>query len=414
MTTITAPGQASAAWIARENTVFFPMFRRAPVVLERGQGSRVWDADGREYLDLIAGIAVNALGYAHPAMQKALEEQGAKIIQTSYLFYSIPQLELAQLLVDNSPFDRAFFCNSGTEANEAAIKLARKWGGINRNGAFGVITAEHGFHGRTFGALAATPKEAYQKPFAPMPGGFDYVPFNDMDALERAANDTTAAVLLEPVQGEAGVHPATESYMRDVRDFCSAKNIMLILDEIQTGIGRLGTLWGFERYGIEPDVITLAKGLGGGDTIGAVLAQEEIAVFDPGDHGSTFGGNALTCKVAEAVVRFILENDVLGNVNRVGARFKAGLERLRDEQALFTTVRGTGLHLAFDLAADVAADAVRIGLEEGLILNNTGPNTIRIAPPLVLTEAEADEAIEKIQRVLKRSEVPATTPVAAG
>ncbi len=413
MTTTPVRKSTSAEWMKLEGDVFFQMFRRAPVVLERGQGCRVWDVEGREYLDLVAGIAVDALGHSHPVIRKALDDQGAKLLQTSNLFYSIPQLELARVLVANSPFDRVFFCNSGAEANEAALKLARKWGRTHRDGAYAVITAEHGFHGRTLATVAATGKPAYQKPFLPMPEGFVNVPFNDMDALERAADATTAAILLEPIQGEAGVHPATETYLRDVQDFCRAKNILFMVDEIQTGVGRLGTLWGFEQWGVQPDVMTLAKGLAGGVPIGALLAREDVAVFEPGEHGSTFGGNALACAVGFAVVSYILEHDVLGNVRRVGAHLRAGIEALQKEQPLIAAVRGRGLLVAIELGADVAPAVVRAALDEGMLINATGATTLRMVPPLILTAAEADEAVEKLGRALSRVETPATTEPSA-
>lgn len=405
--------RSSAEWMAEERTVYFQLFHRQPVVIERGEGCRVWDVEGRAYLDLVAGIAVDALGHGHPAIQQALEEQGRKVLQTSSLFYSLPQLELARLLVDHAPFDRVFFCNSGAEANEAAIKLARRWGKLRRAGAFGVISAEHGFHGRTLATVTATGKPAYHQPFAPLPDGFRHVPFNDMDALERATDETTAAVLLEPVQGEAGVHPASDTYLRDVQDFCRAKHLLFMVDEVQTGVGRLGTLWGFERWGVTPDVMTLAKGLGGGVPIGALLAREEAAVFEPGDHGSTFGGNALTCAVGAAVLRYVLEHDVLGNVRRVGASLKARLERLKEQQPLISSVRGEGLLLAVDLVADVAADVVGLGLDEGVLLNNTGPATLRLVPPLILSEEEAAEGVEKLRRALARVEAPAASSPSA-
>jgi acetylornithine/succinyldiaminopimelate/putrescine aminotransferase len=240
------------------------------------------------------------------------------------------------------------------------------------------------------------------------------VPFNDMDALERAVDETTVGVLLEPIQGESGVHVATESYLRDVQDLCRAKGLLFMVDEVQTGVGRLGTLWGFERWGVEPDIMTVAKGLGGGVPIGAMLAREEVAVFEPGDHGSTFGGNPLMCAVARDVVRYILDNDVLGNVQRVGAHLKHGLEQLRTEHPIVQTVRGEGLLLAVDLGADRAADVVRLGLDEGALLNNTGPATLRLAPPLVLSRAEADEAVDKLRRCLARLDAPEATQPAAG
>jgi acetylornithine/N-succinyldiaminopimelate aminotransferase len=403
MTTTSVRPKSSADWIAIEQTTFFPN-RRPPMVIERGQGSRVWDVEGREYLDMIAGIAVVSLGHSSPVVQRALAEQSAKLIHISNLYYSIPQLELAELLTEHSPFDRVFFGNSGAEANEAAIKLARKWGRRNRDGAYAVITAEHAFHGRTLATVTATGKESYMRPFAPLPEGFVHVPLNDMDALERAVDATTAAVLLEPIQGESGVHVAAQTYLRDVQDFCRDKGLLFMVDEVQTGVGRLGTLWGFERWGVEPDIMTLAKGLGGGVPIGAVLAKERAAAFEPGDHGSTFGGNPLMCAVAFAVVRYILENDILGNVNRVGAILKRGLERLAAEHPLVSTARGEGLLLAIDLNVDRAPDVVRLGIDEGVLLNATGPNTIRLAPPLTLSEAEAEEALHKLTRALDRLE----------
>src|SRR5437588_1509607 len=411
-TAVRSGKKSSAEWIAVEQATFMP--NRGPrMVMERGQGSRVWDVEGREYLDMIAGIAVVSLGHSSPVVQRALAEQSAKLIHISNLYYSIPQLELAQLLIDHSPFDRVFFGNSGAEANEAAIKLARKWGRKNRDGAYAVITAEHAFHGRTLATVTATGKENYTRPFTPLPEGFPHVPFNDMDALERAVDATTAAVMLEPIQGESGVHVASQTYLRDVQDFCRDQNLLFIVDEVQTGVGRLGTLWGFERWGVEPDIMTLAKGLGGGVPIGAVLAKEPAAVFEPGDHGSTFGGNPLMCAVAHAVVRHILETDVLGNVNRVGSVLKRGLEKLAAEHPMVTTARGEGLLLAIDLKAERAPDVVRLGIEEGVLLNATGPTTIRFAPPLTLSEAEAEEGLEKFRRALDRLQVPEVNQPAA-
>jgi predicted acetylornithine/succinylornithine family transaminase len=406
MTTAAVRPRSSADWIAIEQTTFMPN-RRPPMVIERGQGSRVWDVEGREYLDMIAGIAVVSLGHSSPVVQRALAEQSAKLIQISNLYYSIPQLELAQLLIDQSPFDKVFFCNSGAEANEAALKLARKWGKSHREGAYAVITAEHAFHGRTLATVTATGKESYTRSFTPLPAGFVQVPFNDMDALERTVDATTAAVFLEPIQGESGVNVATRDYLRDVQDFCRDQGLLFIVDEVQTGVGRLGTLWGFERWGIEPDIMTLAKGLGGGVPIGAVLAKDDAAVFEPGDHGSTFGGNPLMCAVAHAVVTYILENDVLGNVNRVGGLLKRGLEQLASQHPLVESARGEGLLLAIELRADRAPDVVRLGIEEGVLLNATGPTTIRLAPPLTLSEAEAEEALHKLRRALDRVDAPA-------
>ncbi|MBV8720090.1 MAG: acetylornithine transaminase [Chloroflexi bacterium] len=407
-TVVRSGPKSSADWIAIEQATFMPN-RRPPMVIERGQGSRVWDVEGREYLDLIAGIAVVSLGHSSPVVQRALADQSARLIHISNLYYSIPQLELAQLLMDHSPFDKVFFCNSGAEANEGALKLARKWGKRNRNGAFGIITAEHAFHGRTLATVTATGKESYTRSFTPLPEGFKQVPLNDMDALERAVDATTAAVFLEPIQGESGVHMSTQDYLRDVRDFCRDQGLLFMLDEVQTGIGRLGTLFGFERWGVEPDIATLAKGLGGGVPIGAVVAKDAAAVFEPGDHGSTFGGNPLMCAVARDVVTYILENDVLGNVNRVGSALKRGLEAMAQQQPLIESVRGEGLLLAVELRAERAPDIVRLGIEEGVLLNATGPTTIRLAPPLTLSEAEAEEALDKIARAFSRLDAPEVT-----
>src|SRR5438876_2132504 len=412
MTTTVVRPKSSADWIAVEQATFFSN-RRPPMVIERGQGSRVWDVEGNEYLDMIAGIAVVSLGHSSPVVQRALAEQSAKLIHISNLYYSIPQLELAQLLIDHSPFDRVFFGNSGAEANEAAIKIARKWGKRHRDGAYAVITAEHAFHGRTLATVTATGKEAYMRPFAPLPEGFQHVPLNDMDALERAVDASTAAVLLEPIQGESGVNVSSQTYLRDVQDFCRDQGLLFMVDEVQTGIGRLGTLWGFERWGVEPDIMTLAKGLGGGVPIGAVLAKEHAASFEPGAHGSTFGGNPLMCAVAYDVVRYILDNDVLGNVNRVGGVLKRGLEHMAAEQPLIQSVRGEGLLLAIELTVEHAPDVVRLGHDEGVLLNATGPTTIRLAPPLTLTEAEAQEGLAKLRRALDRLDVPELTQPAA-
>ena len=389
------------------------VYARYPVAFVRGKGARLWDADGKAYLDFFTGLAVNNLGHAHPRVVAAIREQSEKLLHASNVYYNEPAARLGTLLTDHSFAERVFFCNSGAEANEAAIKLARKWGKRHRDGAYAIISAEHAFHGRTLATVTATGKENYTRSFTPLPDGFPHVPFNDMDALERAVDATTAAVLLEPIQGEGGVHVATENYLRDVRDFCRDKNLLFMVDEVQTGVGRLGTLWGFERWGVEPDVMTLAKGLGGGVPIGAVLANESAAVFEPGDHGSTFGGNPLMCAVAYDVVRYILDNDVLGNVNRVGGVLKRGMEHMAAEQPLIQSVRGEGLLLAIELTVEHAPDVVRLGHDEGVLLNATGPTTIRLAPPLTLTEAEAKEGLAKLRRALDRLDVPELTQPAA-
>lgn len=393
----------SNKWIDLESQVYMRVAKRTPVVLTRGEGCRVWDDEGKSYLDLVGGWAVNTLGHASPVIVDALTEQASTLVHVSNQFYSIPQLELAKVLVDNSPFDRVFFANSGAEANEGAVKLARKWGKLRRNGAYTVITTDHSFHGRTIAMVAATGKPAYQKIVEPLPAGFVNVPYNDIEAIKRATTEETVAVMLEPVQGEGGVNVPDEGYLKAVRRWCDEQNLLLIMDEVQTGVCRLGTLWGHTQFGIEPDVMTLAKGLGGGVPIGAILVKEEHAVFEYGDHGSTFGGNPLVCAVALAVMRYVLEHDLAGHVARVGAHLKGRLEELKARIPAITEVRGRGLLLGVQFDREIAAEVVNQALQEGVLLNMIAPNLIRLMPPLVLTEAEADEAVEKISRALERT-----------
>ena len=393
----------SDKWIDLERQVYMYVARRTPIVLTRGEGTRVWDDSGRVYLDFVGGWATDSLGHCPPVLVDALSEQAATLIHVSNQFYSIPQLELAKLLVDNSPFDRVFFGNSGAEANEGAVKLARKWGKQRRGGAYTVITTDHSFHGRTLAMVAATGKPAYQVPMAPMPAGFVNVPFNDIEAIKQATDENTVAVMLEPIQGEGGVNVPDPDYLKQVRAWCDEKNLLLIFDEVQTGVCRLGTLWGHTRFGVEPDVMTLAKGMGGGLPIGAILVKEEHAVFEPGDHGSTFGGNPLMCAGSLAVMRYIVEHDLAGHVARVGAHLTSKLEALKARTPAITDVRGQGLLLAIEFDRDIAAQILDDAREDGLLLNMIAPNLIRLMPPLVLTEQEADEAVEKIGRAIEKS-----------
>lgn len=389
-----------ANWMEREQRVFMHVFKRQPVVLVRGEGARVWDSEGRSYLDLVAGIAVNVLGHGHPALREAICQQAGQLIHTSNLYYIAPQIELAERLVELSCCDKVFFANSGAEANEGAIKLARKYGKLHRNGAYEVISALDSFHGRTLAALAATGQPKYQAPFTPLPAGFKHVPLNDLPALKAATTAETIAVLLEPIQGESGVHPADPEYLRGVRAWCDAQGLLLIFDEIQTGVGRTGRFFAYEHSGVEPDVITMAKGLAGGVPIGAILAKERAAVFEPSEHASTFGGNPLACAAGVATLDTIRREGLVERAAEVGAYFRQQLERLRARQPLVTAVRGLGLLLAFDLARDVAADLVAQCLKRGLLINNTGPRTIRLAPPLVLRQADVDEAVGIIGEAL--------------
>ena len=384
-----------------ESKYYMQVARRQPIVLVRGQGTRVWDEDGKEYLDFTSGWAVNSLGHSHPVQVKAIQEQAATLIQTSNQFFTVPQIELARLLVDNSCLDRVFFSNSGAEANEGAVKLARKYGRIHANGAYQVITALNSFHGRTLAMAAATGQPHYQEQWQPLSPGFVNVPYDDIDAIKEATNDETCAVMLEPVQGEGGVNVPSPDYLKQVREWCDENNLVMILDEVQTGLGRLGTLFGYEQFGVEPDAITLAKGLGGGVPIGAFLAKEKFCLLAPGDHGSTFGGNVLTCAGAAAVVDFVIKNDVSANVRAMGQRLNQGLENLKSRYPIITEVRGLGLLLAIQLNAEIAPQLVARSNEEGLLLNPLRPNAIRLMPPLNVTADEVDEALEKLAVALK-------------
>ncbi len=388
-------------WPGVERRVFFQTGRRTPVTLVRGEGSYVWDDQGNRYLDFVAGIAVVSLGHCHPVLVDAIKRQAETLIHVSNLFYTVPQLQLAELLVQHSCFDRVYFCNSGAEANEAAIKLARKWGRENRNGAYEIISALNSFHGRTLAAVTATGTEKYKAPYAPLMPGFVNVPFNDVEAIKAATTDKTCAVLLEPIQGEGGVNIPDDDYLQQVRAWCDEQRLLLILDEVQTGVGRTGTLWAYEQFGIEPDVMTLAKGLAGGVPIGAILAKEPVAAtFQPGDHGSTFGGNPLATAAGYAVLKYVIDNDIPAQVQAKGERLMARLRGLEDRHPVIREVRGRGLLCAVEFEADIAEEVVRAALSEGLLLNNLRPNVLRIAPPLTVGDTEIDEAVAALERVL--------------
>ena len=387
-------------WPELEQQLFMRIFKRAQITLVRGQGARVWDDKGKKYLDFFGGLAVNSLGHCHPVQVKALTKQAKTLIQVSNLYYTIPQLQLAELLVKHSCCDRVFFCNSGTEANEAAVKLARRYGKLHLNGAYIVITTFNSFHGRTLAMVAATGQNKFQEPYIPLPNGFVNVNYNDVGAIRKATTAQTCAVMLEPIQGEGGVNVPDNAYLKEVRSWCDEKGILLILDEVQTGIGRLGTLFGYQQYGMEPDVMTLAKGLGSGVPIGALLAKEKAAVFAPGEHGSTFGGNPLVCATSVAVLSYIIDNDIPGKVEKLGSYFLAGLEKLKAKFDFITAVRGRGLLLAIDLASDITDEIVLACLEQGLLINKVKPNTLRFVPPLIITRADIDEALGILDKVL--------------
>lgn len=376
-------------------------YARLPISIARGKGCRVWDFEGREYLDFVAGIAVNVLGHGHPDLVSAIQRQAQQLLHVSNLYYTEPQVKLAQTLVDHSFADKVFFCNSGAEANEAAIKLARRYSFEKYGpGRHEIITMRNSFHGRTMATLTATGQEKVQKGYDPLMPGFTYVPFNDRGAIEQALNDQTAAVMLEPVQGEGGVRVASRGYLSSLRDLCRQRDVLLIFDEIQTGMGRTGTLFAYEQLGVQPDVMTLAKGLGGGVPIGACLATDAVAqAFSPGSHASTFGGNPLACAAGCAVLEVLLEGRVLDQARRMGELLGKGLADCRDRSRVVKEVRGLGLLQGMELTVDAKA-VVMDCLARGLLINNTGERVLRFVPPLVVTQRDIDRLIETLSQVL--------------
>jgi acetylornithine/N-succinyldiaminopimelate aminotransferase len=378
-------------------------YSRQPISIVRGRGAKVYDLEGREYLDFVGGIAVNVLGHGHPDLVQAIQRQATQLIHTSNLYYTEPQVRLARLLVDHSFADRAFFCNSGAEANEAAIKLARRYG-HERHGAkrFEVITMKNSFHGRTLGMLTATGQDKVQKGFEPLMPGFAYAPFNDFSALESMVNDQTAAIMLEPIQAEGGVYLADRDYLRSLREFCTQKDILLIFDEIQTGIGRTGTFFAYEQLGVKPDIMTLAKGLAGGVPIGACLATESVASsFTPGAHASTFGGNPLACAAALAVCRVLLEGRVLDHAKRMGEYLAKGLTDCKNRYRIVTDIRGLGLLQGMELDADAKA-MVSDALARGVLINAANERVLRFVPPLIISQQEIDRLLELLSALLNR------------
>lgn len=390
-------------WQELEQEYFMRTVERLPLTLVRGEGARVWDEDGREYLDFIAGWAVNSLGHCHPAIVGAVTEQVRTLIQVSNQFYTIPQVQLAELLVRNSCLDKVFLCNSGAEANEGAVKLARRYGKHHLNGAFEVITTTGSFHGRTLGMVAATGQPKFQQPYTPLPSGFVNVEYNNIEVIKAATSPQTCAVMLEPLQGEGGVNLPDDNYLAQVRAWCDETGILLILDEIQTGIGRMGTLFAYEQYGVEPDIMTLAKGLASGLPIGAIMAKDGASVFTPGEHGSTFGGNPVTCAAGYATVKFVIDNDIPGNARRVGEYLMAGLKDLSQKHPVVTDVRGRGLLAAIEFSRDIAKSLVTACLEMGLLVNQLKPNALRFMPPLTIGNKEVDEALGILDKALKSS-----------
>ncbi|HOJ12046.1 MAG TPA: aspartate aminotransferase family protein [Clostridiales bacterium] len=375
---------------------------RTPVCFTHGKGINLWDLDGNKYYDFMAGIAVSALGHSHPKLVKAIQEQAGKFIHCSSLYYIEQQAKLAQILVENSCADRVFFANSGAEANEGAIKLARiyfkKKGMENK---YEIITLEKSFHGRTLATIAATGQDKYQKPFSPLTPRFSSVPINDIDALEKAVNNDTCAIMIEPIQGESGVNLTTIQYMHDVRKLCDEKGILLIFDEVQCGLGRTGKLFGYQHYGVEPDIFTLAKALGGGVPTGALLAKEFVAqAFGKGDHGSTFGGNPLACAAGIAVMDALLNDGLVENSEKMGNYFISKLNELSKKYSFIRNVRGKGLMIAVEFSIDKAEEIKNKCFEKHYLLGSVGKNILRILPPLIVSQQDIDEMVKMLDEVL--------------
>ena len=377
-----------------EDDYFINTFTRQPIVLDHGEGVKVTDIDGNEYLDMFAGIAVNALGHNHPKLVKAIQDQAEKLIHISNIYYNEPALIYAKRLVDLTGFDRIFYANSGAEANEGAIKLAIKYTGKSE-----VISAVESFHGRTSMTLAATGHADYQEPFkAILPNGFINVEYNNIDAIKEAITENTAAIILEPIQGEGGVNVPDKDYLKQVEEICHENNIVFIVDEVQTGFGRCGTLFAHELFDIKPDIMTMAKGIGGGVPMGGILATEKVAgAFVPGDHGTTFGGGPLVCAAANAVLDAFEEENILDNVNEVGEYFISELKKLDKE--IIADVRGSGLMVGLELAKPGAeyVDKLR---EAGFLINCTAGNVLRFVPPLIITKEEIDEFVKALDEIL--------------
>lgn len=389
--------------IALDKKYFMNTFGdRLPVCFVKGKGMKLWDTNGKEYNDFLAGIAVNALGHSHPAVVNAIVEQAQKFIHCSNYYYIEPQAKLAQLIVENSCCDRVFFANSGAEANEGAIKLARLY--FRKKGQpekFEIITLEKSFHGRTLATLAATGQEKYQKNYSPLTPKFLKVPNNDIKALEEAISEYTCAVMLEPIQGESGVNPANVDYIKQVRELCNKKGIILIFDEVQCGLGRTGKLFAYQHYGVEPDIFTLAKALGGGFPIGALCAREPYAsAFAPGDHGSTFGGNPLACNTAFAVLSTIINENLSDNSAVMGDYFMEKLMGLKEKYPFIKEVRGKGLMIGVELTIPKAADIKVKCLEAGYLIGSVGENIIRMLPPLIITREDIDAFIPVLDDIL--------------
>ena len=377
-----------------EDDYFINTFTRQPIVLDHGEGVKVTDIDGNEYLDMFAGIAVNALGHNHPKLVKAIREQAEKLIHISSIYYNEPALIYAKKLIEMTSFDRIFYANSGAEANEGAIKLAVKYTGKSE-----VISTVESFHGRTVVTLAATGHEHYHEPFkAILPKGFINVPYNDIEAIKEAITENTAAIIVEPIQGEGGVNVPDIEYLKEIEKICHENDIVFIVDEVQTGFGRCGTLFAHELFDVKPDIMTMAKGIGGGVPMGGILATEKVAsAFVPGDHGTTFGGGPLVCAAANAVLDTIVDENILDNVNEVGDYFISELKKL--DKDVIAEVRGKGLMVGLELTK-LGAEYVDKLREAGFLINCTADKVLRFVPPLIITKEEVDEFVKALDEIL--------------
>ena len=392
--------------MALDEACFLPVFgKRVPLVVDHGKGMYLYGTDGKKYMDMIGGIAVNTLGHANSKLTRAISSQAKKVIHCCNYYYNEPQTMLAKKLTDMSFAEKAFFANSGAEANEGAIKLARGYWSKQGTPKPKIITAKMSFHGRTMATIAATGQEKFQTPFNPMVPGFEYVPYNDIEAIKAAADSETGAIMLELIQGESGVHPADFDYVQAVRKFCTANRILLIIDEVQTGVGRTGTFFAYEQYGIQPDIVTLAKGLAGGVPIGAVLANKAASTgFGPGDHGSTFGGNPLACAAALAVIEEIESKNLLGNSMNMGALLQKKLQNVAKKTKKISEVRGKGLLIGIELDSGSSAEVKMKLFEKGFLVSSIGSNVIRIAPPLIINRIHVYKFISALQDVLEGKE----------
>ena len=387
-------------WVSLEHQYYQSTFKRQPVTFVRGKGTRVWDSDGKSYLDLVAGIAVNVLGHCHPAIVEAVQQQATQLVHVSNLYYNTRQIELAEQLGQLSNGMRSFFSNSGAEANEGAIKLARKYGRIHKEGAYEIISMDRSFHGRTLATTAATGQAFYQATWVPIPDGFKQVPYNDLQALKDATSEKTVGILLEAVQGEGGIWPGNKEFIQGVRKWCDERNLVMICDEVQAGMGRTGKFFSWEHYGIVPDIVTMAKGLAGGIPIGAMLTGSRSDLFVAGDHGTTFGGNPIACAAGIATIKTIHDENLLDNASRMGDYCHSMFAEYCKKYDFIDSPRGIGLMRAVNVKHDLAPTIVQQALEHGLLLNALGTNTLRMVPPLNITKDEVDEATELLDRAL--------------